>query len=154
VSEAIESIADIRTATHDDADSVVRMMVAFNLYESIDYSEERLAAVFAELVAHPEWGAVLMAEVGGVPAGYAVLAYGFDFEYGGRDIFLNELFVNERFRGRGVGKAILLAVETHARNGGAKASHLIVRQDNASAQVLYRRNNYQFDPRMLMSKTL
>ena len=84
VSEPIESIADIRIATHEDADAILRMMVRFNVHESIDYSEERLAAGFAQLLAHPEWGAVLLAEVGGVPAGYAVVAYGFDFEYRSR----------------------------------------------------------------------
>lgn len=154
MSDDTDSIADIRSATLDDADAVVRMMEVFNAHESIAYTSEGLHQSYRDLMAHPEWGALLLAEVGGVPAGYAVTSYGFDFEYRGRDAFLNELFVVDRYRTRGIGKALLRAVEAHCRAAGVKALHLIVRSDNASAQILYRRNGFTFDPRLLMSKPL
>lgn len=154
MSDTPDSIAEIRPATADDADAVMRMMATFNTHESIAFSIEGLARSYGELLAHPEQGVILLAEVGGVPAGYAVVSYGFDFEYGGRDAFLCELFVVERYRNKSVGRSLLGAVETHCQGAGVKALHLIVRSDNASAQILYRRNGFTFDPRLLMSKPL
>jgi len=146
--------ADIRLATGDDAASVLRLMEVFNSHEEIPYTHDGLSRSFALLIANPAWGSLFFAEVGGVPAGYAVLSYGFDFEFGGRDAFLCELFVAERQRNRGIGKALIAAVEAYARDNGVKTMHLIVRRENSSAQILYRRGGYNFDPRLLMNKPL
>lgn len=146
--------ADIRLATADDAESILRMMEVFNVHEEIPHTREGLSRSYDLLLANPAWGAVFFAEVGGIPAGYAVLSYGFDFEFGGRDAFMCELFVADRQRNRGIGKALIAAVEAHARANGVKTMHLIVRRENSSAQILYRRDGYQFDPRLLMNKPL
>lgn len=147
-------IAAIRPATSDDAPAILRMMEAFNVYEEIAFTREGLAKSFAALMAHPEWGGIFFAEVGGIPAGYAVYAYSFDFEYAGRDAFLCELFVTERHRQKRIGQTLLATVESHVKANDARAMHLIVRRENATAQVLYRRNGFRFDPRLLMSKPL
>jgi len=140
--------------TSEDVEPVMRMMEAFNVFESIAFTPERLRESFAALIDHPEWGAMFIAEVGGVPAGYAVIAYSFDFEYGGRDAFLTELFVVDRYRNIGVGRALMARIEAFAQQVGVKALHLIVRPDNGRAQVMYRRNGFTFDPRLLMTRAL
>lgn len=154
MTEPTESIADIRAATADDEETVARMMAAFNAHEGLEHSGDHVSRAFEALREHPDWGAVLLAELGGVPAGYAVIGYSFDFEFGGRDAFLCELFVVDRFRSRGIGKALLEVAQDTARQGGAAALHLVVRPDNAAAQILYRRDGFGFDPRLLMSKPL
>ena len=103
--------ADIRLATADDAESILRMMEVFNTHEEIVHTRDGLTRSYALLIANPAWGAIFFAEVGGVPAGYSVLSYGFDFEFGGRDAFMCELFVAERQRNRGIGKALIAAVD-------------------------------------------
>ncbi|MBL8787944.1 MAG: GNAT family N-acetyltransferase [Deltaproteobacteria bacterium] len=147
-------IAAVRPATPDDGPSILRMMEAFNVYEGIPWTRAGLEKSFATLLAHPEWGGIFFAEVGGIPAGYAVYAYSFDFEFAGRDAFLCELFVTERHRQKRIGQTLLATVEAHVRANDVRAVHLIVRGENATAQVLYRRNGFRFDPRLLMTKAL
>lgn len=149
-----DTVADIRLATPDDKAAILRMMVAFNAFESIPFTVERGAVAFDELLAHPDWGVIHLAEVAGKPAGYTVLAYGFDFEFGGRDAFICELWVDDRERRMGVGTALLAATEAYAKAHAVGALHLIVRRENARAQVIYRRDGFQFDPRLLMTKSL
>lgn len=132
----------------------MRMMEPFNVAEGIAFTSERLRESYATLCAHPEWGAMFIAEVGGVPAGYAVLTYGFDFEFGGREAFLTELFVTDRYRNIGVGKTLIARIEAFAVESGVKALHLIVRRENGRAQILYRRSGFNFDSRLLMTKPL
>ena len=149
-----DPIADIRRATADDVPAILRMMEGFNGEELIEFTPEKLGRGLGELFAHPEYGFVLIAEIGGIPAGYAVLAYGFDIEYGGRDVFLNELYIQPRHRRRGVGNELLRAATASVQADGCHAMHLIVRPENPGAQRLYRRDGFSFDPRMFMTKTL
>src|SRR5580700_788070 len=51
----------------------------------------------------------LIAEWDGQPAGYA-LFFGYYSTWVGRGLFLEDIFVREQFRGRGVGKALLASV--------------------------------------------
>ncbi len=149
-----DGIAEVRLAGADDASVVMRYMLEFNAGEQIACTEAGLRASFATLLDHPDWGAVLIAEVGGVPVGYAVVSFSFDFEYGGREAFLTELFVRPRDRGRRVGAALLAAAERHAAAAGVSFLQLVVRRDNPGAQRFYREHDFNLDPRLLMTKRL
>jgi ribosomal protein S18 acetylase RimI-like enzyme len=148
------SIVDIREATLEDADTILKMMEVFNEEEHITVTPEALREGYLALLENPAWGKVLLGEVGGVPASYAVLTYAFDFEFGGRQGVLTELFVSPRYRQRGVGNTMVGRVEEECRSLGLKALQLIVRPENAQAQVLYRRRDFRFDPRLPMTKRL
>lgn len=150
----MQNIDIIRPVTAEDKPAILRMMETFNEEEFIKYSVERLGQSYDALLANPAWGQAFIAELGGVPIGYAVLSYSFDFEYGGREAFLTELFITPRHRGRNLGHELLGAVQAFAREQGLGAIHLIVRKENPQAQRLYRRNDFQFDPRLLMTKEL
>ena len=149
-----DSIADIRRATLDDVPAILKLMEVFNHEELITFTPAKLEFGLRELLARPEVGYVLIAEIGGIPAGYALLAFGFDIEFGGRDAFLNELFVAARFRSKGVGNELLQAATDSAKAEGAHTVHLLVRPENPGAQRLYRRAGFRFDPRLFMSKAL
>ena len=59
----------------------------------------------------------LIAEWDGQPAGYAVF-FGYYSTWVGPGLYLEDLFVREPFRGKGIGKALLAAVARIARGGG------------------------------------
>lgn len=143
---------NVRAATADDAPLLVKMMLPFNAEEGIEVTEAGLEAGVAALLAGP--GGALIAEVGGVPSGYAVFSDAFDIEFGGRLGVLNELWVVQRHRGKGVGRRLLVAAEAALRARGAAAMQLLVRPDNGGAQSLYRHHDFNFDPRLLMTKRL
>lgn len=50
---------------------------------------------------------VLIAEYEGIPAGFALYFYNFSTFLGKHGLYLEDLFVNEEFRGKGIGNAIL-----------------------------------------------
>jgi ribosomal protein S18 acetylase RimI-like enzyme len=152
--EADPSFVDLRDATPEDMETILKMMEAFNQEEGIAFTRESLEENLVALSSNADWGVVLLGEVGGVPASYAVLTYGFDFEFGGREAFLTELYVAPKYRRRGVGGTTLRAIEDRCRRDALGAIHLIVRPENGEAQVLYRRHDFRFDPRMMMTKAL
>jgi ribosomal protein S18 acetylase RimI-like enzyme len=143
-----------RTATLADAPAILEMMSDFNQHEAIPFDRAIFAPRLAALVADPTLGGVLLFSLDDATAGYAIVTYGYDLEYGGRDAFLTELWVVESARGLGAGKLGLAAAEAYAKEHGAHALHLLVRHDNAVARALYDRSGYTAEPRVVMTKPL
>jgi len=143
-----------RRASPSDIAAILPMMEVFNAEERIAFTLEKGRRGLEQLLAHPEWGFVQLAEVDDDVVGYALVAYGFDIEYGGRDAFLCELFVARDYRGKHLGQALLEVSEAAARDGDARALHLIVRNENVRAKNLYTKVGFEVDPRALMTKAL
>jgi len=73
------------------------------LAQHVTVTEEELAR--DGFGAHPRFR-VLLPEWDGKPAGYELL-YDFYSSFAGRGLFLEDLYVREEFRGKGIGKALL-----------------------------------------------
>lgn len=84
---------------------------------------------------HPRFRA-LIAEWEGQPAGYAFF-FGYYSTWTGRGLFLEDLFVREAFRRRGIGKALLAAVARIAVDEHCYGIHWEVLNWNAPAIELY-----------------
>jgi GNAT superfamily N-acetyltransferase len=78
----------------------------------------------------------LIAEWDGQAAGYAFFFESYS-TWAGRGLFLEDLFVREAFRGRGIGKALLAAVARIAVNEGCYGIHWEVLGWNEKAIALY-----------------
>ncbi|HEX9101722.1 MAG TPA: GNAT family N-acetyltransferase [Polyangia bacterium] len=143
-----------RPASDADLPSLLAMMQDFNAIEAIAFDAAAFAPRVRELVGSPQLGGILVFTVDGAPAGYAIVTWGWDLEFGGRDAFLTELYVTAARRGQGVGKMGLAAAQAFARAGGAHALHLLVRHDNAPARALYDADGFAAQPRLIMTKLL
>lgn len=153
----------LRRATSDDVDTLLPMMRDFNRFEGISIDDDQLVPALAVLLADASIGAVWLLESpgaegdgGGDPgvAGYAVVTFGFDLEWGGRDAWLTELWVTTEARGEGLGRAALMAVEREVAVLGAKALHLMVRHENTRARELYRSAGFNAPRRETLTKRI
>lgn len=79
----------------------------------------------------------LIAEWDGDPAGYAVF-FGCYSTWAGRGLYLEDLFVREEFRSRGIGKALLASVARTAVEENSYGLHWEVLDWNEKAIGLYR----------------
>ncbi len=143
-----------RVAEPSDADALVGMMRDFNAHERIAFDEPEVRAVLAQLMADESYGLACLILLGGEVAGYVVVAFGFSIEFRGRDAFVDELFVKDGFRGRGLGGAAVSFVEGLIRARGVRALHLEVERANENAQAVYRRSGFKDHDRYLMTKWL
>jgi ribosomal protein S18 acetylase RimI-like enzyme len=85
---------------------------------------------------------VLLAFADDQPVGVAVCLAGFS-TFRARGLFnVHDLAVLPRWRGQGIGRRLLRAVETEARARGYCKITLEVRADNGAAMALYRRLGY------------
>jgi GNAT superfamily N-acetyltransferase len=129
--------AACRVADGDSTELLLVLMEEFYAYGAIAYDPAVARRALAELLATPSLGVVWLVESESQPIGYAVVAFGFSLELGGRDAILDELYVREPYRGKGVGRSVLCVVEETCRERGVRALHVEVDETDERAQGFY-----------------
>lgn len=86
--------------------------------------------------------------------GYVVLTLGYSIEHGGRDGFIDDLYLIPAARGAGIGAAALDFALEQARELGIRTLHLEVDAANDLANALYRSRGFAENGRRLMSLRL
>lgn len=138
-----------RLAYETDHAALLDLMEAFNRAERIEMRREVTGPALARLLKDPSLGCVILA---GDHAAYAVLTWGFDLEFGGRDAFLTEIYVVPERRRGGLGRRLLDEVLRVAKQQGAGAVHLGVYPENEAAVALYRAAGFARIPRDFYSR--
>ena len=142
-------------ARRGDLDTVLPLMRAYAEFDGLAFDETTARRAITQLLTEPQLGSVWLIVIDGATRGYLALCYGFSLELGGRDAFLDELYIEPAWRDRGFGSRALAAAGEVARAEGICALHLEVRRDNADAQRYYerlgfsRRDRYFFMTRRL-----
>jgi GNAT superfamily N-acetyltransferase len=144
----------LQPATPADRDRILAWLRDFYRGAGYPLDEPAAAAALEGLLRDPAVGRAWLVLVEGRPAGYAVVTFGWSLEYRGRDAFVDELFLEPAVRGRGVGEAVLAAVEAACAELGVRALHLEVERDNARGQALYRKRGFRDGGRQLLTKRL
>ena len=96
----------LRRATAADLETIYPRTRALNEHEGIHLTEEGLRGSLGELLDNPALGGVWLVCQAGATVGYAIVTYCFDLEFGGREGWLTELYVDEAARGRGAGAQV------------------------------------------------
>jgi GNAT superfamily N-acetyltransferase len=134
----------LRLASLEDTGTLLPLMRAYHEFEGIDATDaERLATIEPLLAGEDNLGQVWLIETAGGTVGYIALCYGYSIEFGGRDAFLDELFIVETERGRGLGRRALERVKAEAARNGVKALHLEVARENTTAKNFYGKAGFQ-----------
>lgn len=122
----------IRDVRQEDAGAIARLITEFTGMETTP-EDVRGRLERSQGVEHP-----ILAEIDGETAGFASLRL---VHYLGEDApyaEISELFVTQRFRRQGVGRALLAALEVRARAAGATSMAVLTADDNQAALATYR----------------
>ena len=155
----------LRRATPADLPAILPRTRALNAHEGIVVAPDALEAALRGLLAEPNHGGVWLIEndaaaASGAPhvgtaavVGYAIVTFGYDLEFAGRDAWLTELWVDEAARGSGAGTAALDQLDAELRPLGVRALHLQVRPENPALR-LYERKGFERSPRYVLTRKL
>lgn len=150
----INEIAAFTPAQPADIGLLLRFNRELNEHDGAPFDEARTCTALKNLIGRPDLGGIWLIGVAGRPVGYLVLTWGYSLEFGGRDAFLDELYLREDYRGQGIGTRIIQHVLDVCQTHGVKALHLEVMAQNTRAQELYRRLGFELRDSRLMSKII
>jgi GNAT superfamily N-acetyltransferase len=137
-----------------DLDELLVMLERFAEGQGYPFDPAQARYALGELLARPELGAVFRIVRGAASVGYVALTFGWSLEWGGRDAFVDEIFVEAPERGRGSGRTALRAIVDEARRLGVRALHLEVEDENETAERLYRAEGFQATARRILTHRL
>lgn len=127
----------------DQAEALLPLVREYHAFEGIDMPESVRRRTLERLLDDPRLGAVWAVVEQGQWVGYAALTFGYSIEFRGRDAFIDEIFIREDHRGRGIGTRVLELVKGHAARLGAGALHLEADRNNRPARKAYARAGFQ-----------
>jgi GNAT superfamily N-acetyltransferase len=129
-------------------------MEEYYAYDGLPFERDRAAAACGVLFGDPDGAALWFLEDAGEIAGYLVLTFGYSLEYGGRDAFVDEIYLRESHRGRGLGARAIAFAEGECRRRGVRALHLEVARENGNARSFYERMQFVDQERVLLTKRI
>ncbi len=133
----------LRPATAADVPLIlqlVRDLAAFeNLTHEVEATGEKLRVALFPLSGQPTAECLLAFTDDHAPAGFAVYFTNYSTFLAKPGLYLEDLFVRPGFRGRGIGKALLLHVARLANQRGCGRMEWTVLDWNETAQAFYKK---------------
>jgi GNAT superfamily N-acetyltransferase len=147
-------VTRFRPASPGEVDAILGMMRGYYEQDGYTFVEAEARSAALALIGDPQLGRLWVTCDGARVVGYVAATLGFSFEYRGREAFVDELFIAESHRGRGLGREALEIAEAYCRDAGVNALHLEVERHRDTALELYRRWGFADYDRTLMTKWL
>jgi GNAT superfamily N-acetyltransferase len=130
---------DLRLALATDIEVLESLVTAYHDFENIQLlrSPDACAQAIMPLLEFEHLGRIWLIHADGEIVGYIALCFGYSIEFSGRDAFIDEFFIRQPYRGKGIGRAALEQVAAHALKFNIAALHLEVAKSNTRAAKLY-----------------
>ena len=125
-----------------EAETLLEFMQRFYEVDNIDIQEQVSRWALVRFFESDTNGRIWWILEGGQRVGYVAITFCFSLEFGGPTAVVDELYLEESHRGRGIGFEALKFVEAFCRDRGMLALHLEVDRENVRAQRLYQKAGY------------
>lgn len=140
--------------TSSDCTLVIKMMEDFYSIDNYPFDTEHSKKLFHQFLQDENLGKGWLIYSENEVVGYIILTFIFSFEYQGKIAFLDELYIKQTARGKGIGKQALQFIQQQAPKLSLKVIYLEVEPHNETAQKLYLANDFDVHKRKLLKYTV
>lgn len=140
--------------TNSDSTLVIKMMEDFYSIDNYPFDSENSRKLFHQFLQDENLGKGWLIYFENEVVGYIILTFIFSFEYQGKIAFLDELYIKQTARGKGIGKQALQFIQQQAPKLSLKVIYLEVEPHNETAQKLYLANDFALHKRKLLKYTV
>ncbi len=132
----------IRKIEFKDKDEYIKMATDFYNSPAVlsPIPSENFQLTFNELMNSSTYAEGFIFEASGEAAGYGLIAKTFSQEAGGMVVWIEEIYVKEAYRGKGLGSEFISFIKNRIP---AKRYRLETEPDNYKAQQLYKRHGFE-----------
>lgn len=123
-------------------EELLPLVADYHAFEDVETSAEQRRNSVAKLLGDKNLGEIWLVRNLDNLIGYIAVCYSYSIEFGGRDAFIDEFYVEAADRGRGVGGRVLKEIAKLLRARGIVAVHLEVDGQNERARAAYGRAGF------------
>jgi GNAT superfamily N-acetyltransferase len=128
---------DVRPVGAKELEEVLPLIAGYQKFYGAQPDIERNRRFFSRFLDPSEDGLLLGAWVDGSLVGFATLYWFFSSTKAAESVLMNDLFVRDDIRGKGIGRALIQRALDEARKREAAHLEWFTAPDNATAQRLY-----------------
>ena len=143
-------MVQFKTLQTSQIETITQMMQDFYAIDNYPIDIEVSKKLFQEFISDEKLGKSWLIYDDSEIVGYVILTFIFSFEYGGKIAFLDELYLKEIARGKGIGKQTIHFIKEQAKLLNVKLLYLEVENHNENAQKLYLANDFEVHHRKLL----
>ncbi len=142
---------NFRLAQFIDIDPLMELVQEFYQFDKIMF-DDNVVKAFTALLSDEQLGLIWLICDRDRPIGYVALTYFFSMEYHGRCGLVDELYIREEYRRKGIGKKVFVLIEDHLKSQRMRSLSLVVDFWNDQAEALYTKIGFRREKRHLMVK--
>lgn len=142
----------VRRARRGDAPELLSLIREYYRFDEIRFRGAAIKSALERLLKNRKLGSVWILRDGIKAVSYVMLAFTFDLEFGGFEGLVTDLYIDAKYRGRGLGERALKVVDEHCRSQGISTVELQVVEDNEDAQAFYRKIGFKRLNRIVMAR--
>lgn len=131
-----------------------QLMQEFYAIDNYPIDPEVTKTLFKAFINNEQLGRIWLIYSNEEVVGYVMLNFLFSFEFQGRIAFMDELYLKESARGKGLGQQAVQFIKEQAKLLGVKLIYLEVENHNEKAQKLYLANDFVTHHRKLLKHKL
>jgi ribosomal protein S18 acetylase RimI-like enzyme len=143
-----------RPASPADIPAILAHQRDFYAADGYAFDEAVARHAIEGLLIDPDRGRLWVLGIETSVVGYLAVTFGWSLELGGRDAFVDELYLAPAHRGCGWGERMIALAEVACRMAGVRALHLEVERGNARARALYARKGFVDTDRLLLTRRI
>jgi ribosomal protein S18 acetylase RimI-like enzyme len=143
-----------KLASVSSIETLLKLMSEFYVHEHLSFDEQAARSALKIILNNDSYGQIHLIHLDKEIIGYLVVTFGFSLEYRGRDAFVDEFYIQEKYRGKAIGKQGLQFAEKICQEQDIQALHLEVERENINAQAVYRKTGFVEHNRYLLTKWL
>ncbi len=133
----------LHLATAGDTEKLIALIARYHAFEGLETTDEQRRAALDTLFSGEVQTAIWLIGPRKSPVGYIAISFGFSIRLGGRNAFIDEFFIRDSVRGRGMGSQTLATIVPLLRQLGICSLHMEIPQNNSGARRLYERAGFQ-----------
>ena len=120
------------------------LVAAYHLFEEISLSADIREKSVEKLLSDGTLGEVWLIKKSDHLIGYVVVCFSYSIEFGGREAFIDEFYIETPERGRRIGTEVLGKLKERMCTHSIAAVHLEVDQRNERAKSLYLQSGFSY----------
>lgn len=138
-----EQKAVLRQASSREIPILLGFIKSYYKLESIVFFEDKVHKALIELINSNNIGRVWLIYLNNKAIGYIVLCFSYSLVSFGQDGMIDEFYIDDEYRKKGIGTQILNIVMKNSKKLGLNCLYLEISKNNIAAQTLYEKLNFK-----------
>jgi ribosomal protein S18 acetylase RimI-like enzyme len=133
---------------------LLEMMQSFYQIDNYSFDYQLQKNNINYIQQNEDQGEIWLFQYDNIIIGYTFISFGFSFEYGGKTALIDELFIKESYRGKGLGKICLNFISKRCASKDVKSLQMEVENHNDGALKLYTDCGFKNKGRFYLTKPM